>query len=397
MKRGKLWIVFFGLLASGVLLVVWNYQSANTWFVRGGTLTFKPWRKESSNKIINYTHQKRGFGTEMVNVTKEHHWILMWRHPWGVQTEGPRDGKDLGKCTITYDQKRLPEASAVIFHYSGLDRETMPWKHYRNPDQLFVYLTMESPSYIQIGEHRRTMSKFDGGFINWTMSYRHSSDIFSSYFTSANTIFENGKQKVEDLLAKKSRTGLWVVSNCKLLPGSRMRYRYIEDLIQAGLPIDRYGACFRNKKEFAALSPEVLHSYRFYFSFENALHCEDYMTEKLWINGIQSGRVPVIWGPLKADVEKLAPPGSFIHTEDFKSPAELAQYLLRLEKNETEYRRFFDWRVNPDERTKKIVAQHYLIREEQLCDKLQRPFSRKYVESISDWFFGNETKECLQN
>lgn len=80
----------------------------------------------------------------------------------------------------------------------------------RHPDQVFLYTTMESPSYIQIGEHRIGMSKFDSGFINWTMSFRYSSDIFSSYFVGAHDIFKDGEKKVEELLAQKSNTAVSV-------------------------------------------------------------------------------------------------------------------------------------------------------------------------------------------
>ena len=59
-------------------------------------------------------------------------YILLWRHPWGVETEGPREGTDIdGSCVITYDQSKIKEAEALVFHYSALDHETMPWKHYR--------------------------------------------------------------------------------------------------------------------------------------------------------------------------------------------------------------------------------------------------------------------------
>ena len=57
--------------------------------------------------------------------------ILAWRHPWNVPTEGWKTGVLGGGCYLTYDRSKLKEAAAVLFHYSGLDQETMPWKHYR--------------------------------------------------------------------------------------------------------------------------------------------------------------------------------------------------------------------------------------------------------------------------
>ena len=56
----------------------------------------------------------------------------MWEHPWRVKTEGPLDETDLdGKCVITYDRSKINDAYAVIFFYSALDRERIPWQHYR--------------------------------------------------------------------------------------------------------------------------------------------------------------------------------------------------------------------------------------------------------------------------
>lgn len=104
----------------------------------------------------------------------------------------------------------------------------------------------------------------------------------------------------------------------------------------------------------------------------------------------------MVWGTSKADVAAQAPPGSYIHAEDFGSPALLAQYLLYLDKNATAYSEYFSWRVNPSEEVKRILSKHYLSGEEQLCDKLHKGFKRKTIESISHWMFGTENKECLQ-
>ena len=40
---------------------------------------------------------------------------------------------DLGGCVVTYDRSKLEDAEAVVFHYTALDEEVMPWQHYRCP------------------------------------------------------------------------------------------------------------------------------------------------------------------------------------------------------------------------------------------------------------------------
>uniref|UniRef100_H2Y8W9 Fucosyltransferase n=1 Tax=Ciona savignyi TaxID=51511 RepID=H2Y8W9_CIOSA len=324
--------------------------------------------------------------------------VLLWRPPWGLSSEGRNEGFRAGECEMTYNRSRIAEAGAVVFHYSGLDQEDMPWKHYRDAAQYFVFTSMESPSYVMHGEHR-ALSKFDGGFINWTMTYRSDGDVFSPYIESkvAIPVFQRNQTWLNSTLVTKSKIALWVVSNCDLLRGSRLRMDYVTKLVEAGLPVDRYGKCFNNKEEFSKMSSEDLSSYKFYFSFENAEHCKDYMTEKFWRSGIEYGRVPVVWGPRKTDVEHLAPPGSFIHVEDFESPAKLAAYLLYLDKNDTAYREYFKWVEHPGEGMALIKELYSRTREEVLCDKLLSNPSPNIVESVTDFFYKSEPKECLAN
>ena len=45
----------------------------------------------------------------------------------------------------------------------------------------------------------------------------------------------------------------------------------------------------------------------------------------------------------------MAPPNSYIHVEDFDTPHELAKYLDYLDKNETAYAEYHQWRaMEPD-------------------------------------------------
>ncbi|CAK8687522.1 unnamed protein product [Clavelina lepadiformis] len=81
------------------------------------------------------------------NTSSNRTYILFWGHPWSGPTEGFLEG-NMGGCTGTYDRSKLPVAGAVVFHYTNLDRETTPWKHYRDPEQIFVFYSRESPSYV---------------------------------------------------------------------------------------------------------------------------------------------------------------------------------------------------------------------------------------------------------
>ena len=46
-------------------------------------------------------------------------------------------------------------------------------------------------------------------------------------------------------------------------------------------------------------------------------------------------------GAPRIDYEHVAPPESFIHVDDFKSPAALAGFLHRLDKDDDAYNAYF--------------------------------------------------------
>ncbi|CAK8679732.1 unnamed protein product [Clavelina lepadiformis] len=302
----------------------------------------------------------------------------------------------MGGCTASYDRNKLPEAGAVVFHYSNLDKETMPWKHYRDPEQVFVFWSHEAPSFLIEMDGRSDMRQFDNHFINWTMTHRSDADVFAPYEQSicVSKIIQQGNKWVNEHLAKKKRAALWVVSNCEGTHGAKMRKDYSDALVEAGLPVDRYGRCFNNKNVYNKLSADDLDTYKFYLSFENAQYCKDYMTEKFWHNSIASGRVPVVWGPSKEDVERLAPTGSFIHTDDFKSPADLAKYLLYLDSNDTAYREYFEWVEYPDEKTLELAQTYDLIFPRRLCKMMLSNRSFKSYQSVTNFLYNNK-KECV--
>ena len=97
----------------------------------------------------------------------------------------------------------------------------------------------------------------------------------------------------------------------------------------------------------------MLNSYKFILAFENGI-CNDYMTEKLW-RPHHLGVVPVYRGsPLVRDW--LPNSKSAILVDDFANPAELAQYLLDLDANDTAYEEHLSFK-NPEMVTNKLLLQ----------------------------------------
>ena len=123
-------------------------------------------------------------------------------------------------------------------------------------------------------------------------------------------------------------------------------------MIDAGLPINGFGICF-NKPLRHGIQPwrpnGLISNFKFYLAFENAIHCNDYLSEKFWRNALGSGAVPVVYGAHPDDVKAVAPPNSYIHVEDFETPAALVEYLDYLDGNDTAYLEYHQWRgIEPD-------------------------------------------------
>ena len=118
--------------------------------------------------------------------------------------------------------------------------------------------------------------------------------------------------------------------------------------------MDGYGKCF-NRIVNSWKGENFLAHYKFYLAFENAFHCTDYISEKFWRNALSSLNVPIVFGPVKEDVEKVAPKGSFIFAEDFETPKDLVDYLDFLDSNDTAYLEYHKWRVEADFQHKDFI------------------------------------------
>ena len=66
------------------------------------------------------------------------------------------------------------------------------------------------------------------------------------------------------------------------------------------------------------------------------------MTEKFFVNGLMNNILPIVMGAHADDYRRSAPPNSFIHVDEFKSPKELAHFLLSMD--EVRYESYFKWK-----------------------------------------------------
>ena len=252
------------------------------------------------------------------------------------------------------------------------------------------------------------------GLFNLTFTYKTDAGVYAPY-GSINLILRElkaaGETDLEKLLIKKrnsEKVAAWAVSNCY---GKRMDYA--KSLMNAGLKVDTFGGCFNgrqlgNGRYSDAMYNELSH-YKFYFAFENSINCKDYFTEKFWFNGLRSGAVPIVWGPKKADILKVAPTKSFIHTSDFDTPLHLVEYLQYLISNETAYAEYLEWRTwvnypkkieerlqlkNRENDLRSFCKLCAIVQSDARKRKLGLPSPRRIIKSVREAWLGSEKGEC---
>lgn len=256
-------------------------------------------------------------------------------------------------CFVTDDRSQFNRSDVVIFSIQNLMPNDLPL--YRFVHQRFVFYEMESPANTDPLPMLDERTRF--GFFNWTMTYRLDSDILhrdsygvivprrrtlaSSYPIRrrhpAQDISPAVQTRSSSVARNKKKLAAWFVSNCAT---PSRREDYIGELSQF-IPVDIYGKCGNLTCTEPALCREMARlDYKFYIGFENSL-CTDYVTEKLSV-GLLYDTVPVVRGGV--DYRAFAPPHSFIDVNDFESPKELANYLLLLDRTDSLYERYFDWK-----------------------------------------------------
>ena len=124
--------------------------------------------------------------------------------------------------------------------------------------------------------------------------------------------------------------------------------------------------------------------YKFYLAFENA-NCKDYVSEKFFDQGLARNILPIVMGASEEEYSRRAPPRSFIHVDEFKSPAELAQYLLVLDKNDELYNSYFQWKGTG------VVASFFYQFICEMCSRLndeQFMATPSWYKDVNAWWSG---------
>lgn len=256
---------------------------------------------------------------------------------WPSQFTDVRYCTGAKKCTVTSD---IDAADAVVFYHVDM----YPWiwttSMRRNPNrhkQIWVYFGLEP----ETREDR--LASFLDGYFNWTLTYRTDSDVVIPYYKATRRTLPLGNGRVINYAKGKSRMAFMLTGHCEVYSRRLDYVKELQTYIQADV-ISGSGRCGKDLCPRWKCDDTKL-GYKFYLAFENSL-CKDYITEKFWKNALIHGALPVVMGANKGDYIKVAPPGSFIHVDDFKSPKELATYLKMLNSNDDLYNKYFEWKIN---------------------------------------------------
>jgi len=145
--------------------------------------------------------------------------------------------------------------------------------------------------------------------------------------------------------ASKTKLVAIMGSNCG---GRNGRWSYVKAL-KSSLrgDLDILGRCLDGNRticpgHFDRDCP-ALGAYKFYLSFENS-NCREYLTEKVFWNAYHKFAVPIIMGASRQDCQRLLPPLSFLHVDDFADANALADYLRYLDRDDKRYLGYHEWR-----------------------------------------------------
>ena len=93
--------------------------------------------------------------------------------------------------------------------------------------------------------------------------------------------------------------------------------------------------------------------------------------------------VPVVMGAPRADYERVAPPESFIHVDDFESPRHLADFLRAVAADRDRYNSYFRWRGVGE-----YIDTKFWCRLCALLHETRRSGRHSVYDRLDDWWRG---------
>jgi hypothetical protein len=312
----------------------------------------------------------------------------VWKLPNYVGHEVVK-GKCSVACHLSADRTQVVRADAVVFEPIAFG-QTPEWRRgagvplpEKRPWQAWVMFGYETPQYFPLMAEPGFVAHVD---LNMTYEQNLSQVpiTFACHWGGGSLEDFTRPETVRPASAREGMA-VFVASNCKH-GGALFRTRYVQALMRAGLEVDSYGECLRNRPFPPELQGEkenywsdpgrawqvkkaLFARYKFVLAFENANET-DYVTEKVY-QAWQAGAVPVYMGA--PNLREWAPADdSFVDARAFPSPAALAEHLRHLAADDAAYARLHAWRSRPLPRrfTEKFERCVFYNAECRLCEAL---------------------------
>lgn len=338
--------------------------------------------------------------------------VLLWT-PWWTEEGGDwylGQGKEVfsqcpvSSCSVTTSRSLAPltSYSAVLFHSWQLFRPGFDFPSNRSLDQRYILFSCESVQHCGYMTNWEYQVLED--FFNNTMTFREDSDIVVPYARMKATSLGSSlaTSSSSDWLDRKnlgplagqparntsrSHAVLFVSSHCVTDSNREGMVRRLNNTVR----VTFRGKCAKLWEHQSSPGVEgrkgtqlLRGDFYFYLAAENSL-CRDYVTEKFW-DALASDVVPVVYGG--GNYSRLAPPHSYINSQDFPSEEALGQYLLYLMANPKEYLEYFWWKPyytvvdlspGPEDRPPPSLACS-------LCSSLHSTQTRHSYSSLSTWW-----------
>lgn len=247
-------------------------------------------------------------------------------------SERPRDPAD------------IKGADLVIFALGGgpLPEKWKEYRQFRHKGQKWLFATREPPLTCQ-GLNPPEEFRFDT--YHWSYTYSPNASFPSPYgrYIPGPSVQPLYSAKKVNWAENKTNLISWMSSNCPL-PDFKWNRRNFILKLQKYLSVDMYGKCGNlSCPKKSEICFDKLKTYKFALVLENSC-CPNYISEKFWKAIANYNQVPVVFGALREEYENVAPPNSYIFIEDFNSLKDLADYLKLIDKNDTLYGTFHEWR-----------------------------------------------------
>jgi len=244
--------------------------------------------------------------------------------------------------------------------------------HRQYSNQILIAFTMESEN----GPHVHFPPNYN---YDIKVSYHRDSDIPYPYICEgdrASRLINRGHPTVPQGRSKI----IGLISNCHASP----RAEYVMELMKY-VEIDQFGKCFQTHKEnfystrnLANWEDKKLEflmksKYKYILAFENAIE-PDYVTEKVY-HGLLTYMIPIYFGD-SAVFDLIPGNHTIIYAPDF-TPRKLAEYIKKIDSDETLYYSFFkNWNLEKIRTIyKKYCKDHFM------CKICRKTLEIKYQKS----------------